>query len=154
MNSVARLAASLAWPSKRERQAEQAARRADFSMTPVVVENKLLPSWRRHLLLPFGKAATKLLASLRSDSAFPRAPQMSTKRIIDLSDFVRDDRRNWRAHELLSPGALQDFQTLTDDAFQSMRRKYFRPADLIAEMRLRKRLRTKLRLKSRRAQDN
>lgn len=69
---------------------------------------------------------------------------MNTKGTIDLSDFVRDDRRNWRADELLSPGALLDFQKLCDDAFQLMRGKYFRPADLIAEMRLRKRLRIKI----------
>ena len=69
---------------------------------------------------------------------------MNTKGTIDLSDFVRDDRRNWRADELLSPGALLDFQKLCDDAFQSMRGKYFRAADLIAEMRLRKRLRIKM----------
>jgi hypothetical protein len=37
-----------------------------------------------------------------------------------------------------------DFQKLCDDAFQLMRGKYFRPADLIAEMRLRKRLRIKM----------
>jgi hypothetical protein len=43
-------------------------------------------------------------------------------------------------------GALLDFQQLCDDAFQSMRGKYFRPADLIAEMRLRKRLRIKMRM--------
>jgi hypothetical protein len=76
---------------------------------------------------------------------------MNTKGIIDLSDFVRDDRRNWRADELLSPGALLDFQKLCDDAFQSMRGKYFRAADLIAEMRLRKRLRIRVPRKFQRA---
>jgi hypothetical protein len=76
---------------------------------------------------------------------------MNTKGTIDLSDFVRDDRRNWRADELLSPGALLDFQKLCDDAFQSMRGKYFRAADLIAEMRLRKRLRIRVPRKFQRA---
>jgi hypothetical protein len=79
---------------------------------------------------------------------------MSKKDIVDLREFLRDDRRNWRDEELLAPGALLDFQKLCDDAFQSMRRKYFRPADLIAEMRLRKRLRIRIPRKSRRAQDN
>jgi hypothetical protein len=69
--------------------------------------------------------------------------QMSKKETVDLTEFVRNDRRNWRDDELLAPGALLDFQKLCDDAFQSMRGKYFRPADLIAEMRLRKRLRIK-----------
>jgi hypothetical protein len=69
---------------------------------------------------------------------------MSKKEIIDPRELVRNDRRNWRDEELLAPGALLDFQKLCDDAFQSMRREYFRPADLIAEMRLRKRLRIKM----------
>jgi hypothetical protein len=69
---------------------------------------------------------------------------MTKKHIIDLTDFVRDDRRNWRDDKLLAPGALLDFQKLCDDAFQSMRGKYFRPTDLIAEMKLRKGLRMKI----------
>src|SRR6476661_5945817 len=40
------------------------------------------------------------LHTMRSDSAFTGAPHMNTKGTIDLSDFVRDDRRNWRADEL------------------------------------------------------
>jgi hypothetical protein len=60
---------------------------------------------------------------------------MSKKEILDPSELVRSDRRSWRDDELLASGALLDFQKLCDDAFQSMRRKYFRPADLIAEMR-------------------
>jgi hypothetical protein len=54
------------------------------------------------------------------------------------------DRRNWRDDKLLAPSALLDFQKLCDDAFQSMRGKYFHPTDLIAEMKLRKRLRMKI----------
>ena len=69
---------------------------------------------------------------------------MSKKEILDPSELVRSDRRSWRDDELLASGALLDFQKLCDDAFQSMRRKYFRPADLIAEMRLRKRRRIKM----------
>jgi hypothetical protein len=70
---------------------------------------------------------------------------MSKKETVVLTEFVRDNRRNWRDDELLAPGALLDFEKLCDDAFQSMRGKYFRPADLIAEMRLRKRLRIRIR---------
>lgn len=73
---------------------------------------------------------------------------MSKKRIIDIANLIRDDRSNWREDELLAPGALLDFQKLCDDAFQSMREKYFRPADLMAEMKLRKRLRIKIARKS------
>jgi hypothetical protein len=42
---------------------------------------------------------------------------MSKKEPVDLTEFVRDDRRNWRDDELLAPGALLDFQKLCDDAF-------------------------------------
>jgi hypothetical protein len=108
------------------------------------VENEPLLFGGSIFRLPFGTAARKLLALLRSDSAFTGTPQMNAKGTIDLSEFVRDDRRSWLADELLSPGALLDFQNLCDDAFQLMRGKYFRPADLIAEMRLRKRLRIKM----------
>ena len=69
---------------------------------------------------------------------------MTKKEILDPSELVRNDRRSWRDDELLASGALLDFQKLCDDAFQSMRGKYFRPADLIAEMRLRKRRRIKM----------
>ena len=69
---------------------------------------------------------------------------MTKKEIFDPNELVRNDRRSWREDELLASGALVDFQKLCDDAFQSMRRKYFRPADLIAEVRLRKRLRIKM----------
>jgi hypothetical protein len=79
---------------------------------------------------------------------------MTKKEILDPSELVRNDRRSWRDDKLLASGALLDFQKLCDDAFQSMRGKYFRPADLIAEMRLRKRLRIRIPRKFRRAQDN
>jgi hypothetical protein len=80
---------------------------------------------------------------------------MGKKDIVDPSEFVRNDRRNWRDDELLAPGALLDFQSLADDAFQSLRGKYFRPADLIAEMRLRKRLQSRIpRKPARRADDD
>jgi hypothetical protein len=69
---------------------------------------------------------------------------MSKKEILDPSELVRSDRRSWRDDELLASGALLDFQKLCDDAFQSMRGEYFRPADLIAEMRLRKLRRIKM----------
>jgi hypothetical protein len=79
---------------------------------------------------------------------------MGKKEILDPGEFVRNDRRHWRDDELLAPGALLDFQSLTDDAFQSLRGKYFRPADLIAEMRLRKRLRARLPRKPARSADD
>jgi hypothetical protein len=69
---------------------------------------------------------------------------MTKKEILDPSELVRNDRRSWRDDELLASSALLDFQKLCDDAFQSMRGKYFRPADLIAEMRLRRRRRIKM----------
>ena len=79
---------------------------------------------------------------------------MTKKEILDPSELVGNDRRNWPEDELLASGALVDFQKLCDDAFQSMRGKYFRPADLIAEMRLRKRRRIRMPVprKSNRAQ--
>ncbi len=79
---------------------------------------------------------------------------MGEKDFLDHSEFVRNDRRSWRDDKLLAPGALLDFQLLTDDAFQSLRGKYFRPADLIAEMRLRKRLQIRMPRKLARGQDD
>jgi hypothetical protein len=48
------------------------------------------------------------------------------------------ERRNWGDNHLIAPNALRDFQKLSDEAFLSLRRKYFSPADLVAKMRLRR----------------
>ena len=48
--------------------------------------------------------------------------------------LVRAERRRWQENLLLSPGALSDFQKLSGEAFRSMRGKYYRPTDLIADI--------------------
>ena len=47
--------------------------------------------------------------------------------------LVREERQRWSDRRLLTPGALRDFQTLSDEAFRSLKGKYYRPADLIAD---------------------
>jgi hypothetical protein len=69
---------------------------------------------------------------------------MSKKESINLAKLVRDERQKWQDDHLLAPGAFRDFQKLCDEAFHSLRGKYYRPADLVAEMRLRRRLRIKV----------
>jgi hypothetical protein len=69
---------------------------------------------------------------------------MSKKESINLAKLVRDERQKWQDGHLLAPGAFRDFQKLCDEAFHSLRGKYYRPADLVAEMRLRRRLRIKV----------
>jgi hypothetical protein len=69
---------------------------------------------------------------------------MSKKESINLGKLVRDERQKWQDGHLLAPGAFRDFQKLCDEAFHSLRGKYYRPADLVAEMRLRRRLRIKV----------
>ena len=69
---------------------------------------------------------------------------MSKKESINLGKLVRDERQKWQDGHLLAPGAIRDFQKLCDEAFHSLRGKYYRPADLVAEMRLRCRLRIKV----------
>ena len=63
---------------------------------------------------------------------------MSKKESINLAKLVRDERQKWQDDHLLAPGAFRDFQKLCDEAFHSLRGKYYRPADLVAEMRLRR----------------
>jgi hypothetical protein len=53
---------------------------------------------------------------------------------LDSMNLVRAERRAWQENHLLAKGALNDFQKLADEAFRSMKAKYYRPADLIAEM--------------------
>ena len=69
---------------------------------------------------------------------------MSKKESINLAKLVRDERQKWQDGHLLAPGAFRDFQKLCDEAFHSLRGKYYRPADLVAEMRLGRRLRIKV----------
>ena len=95
----------------------------------------------------------RLLAPLRSEHAINCEHfRMSKKETINLAKLVRDERQKWQDDHLLAPGAFRDFQKLCDEAFHSLRDKYFRPADLVAEMRLRRRLRIKVPRKTRHAQ--
>jgi len=105
-----------------------------------IVENEDFATYRQSLPVAFFQSDEKAAYEGASDSTnhHDGYRQMSKKQFVDSTDFVRGDRRGWRDDALLAPGALLDFQQLCDDAFQSLRRKYFRPADLIAEMRLRK----------------
>jgi hypothetical protein len=70
--------------------------------------------------------------------------RMSKKESINLAKLVRDERQKWQDGHLLAPGAFRDLQKLSDEAFHSLRGKYYRPADLVAEMRLRRRLGVKV----------
>jgi hypothetical protein len=57
---------------------------------------------------------------------------------FDSVNLVRAERRRWQENRLLAKGALNDFQKLSDEAFRSMKGKYYRPADLIADMQSRR----------------
>ena len=70
---------------------------------------------------------------------------MPEEDVLESAKLVQAERSSWQENHLLAPGALSDFQKLSDEAFLSMRRKYYRPADLIAEMRSRRNSRTKAR---------
>ena len=95
----------------------------------------------------------RLLAPLRSEHSINCEHfRMSKKESINLAKLVRDERRKWHDGHLLAPGAFRDFQKLCDEAFHSLRGKYYRPADLVAEMRLRRRLRIKVPRKTGHAQ--
>ena len=85
----------------------------------------------------------RLLAPLRSEHSINCEHfGMSKKKSINLGKMVRDDeRQKWQDGHLLAPGAIRHLQKLCDEAFHSLRGKYYRPADLVAEMRLRRRLR-------------
>jgi len=54
--------------------------------------------------------------------------------VVDAAKFVRAERRRWQGNHLLAQGSLNDFQKLSEEAFRSMRGKYYRPVDLIADM--------------------
>jgi hypothetical protein len=70
---------------------------------------------------------------------------MRRKDVADFAKLVQAERRSWRDNHLLGGGALQDFQKLSDEAFRSMRAKYCRPVDLIADMESRRSFKMKLR---------
>ena len=77
----------------------------------------------------------RFLAPLRSEHSINCEHfRMSKKETINLAKLVRDERQKWQDDHLLAPGAFRDFQKLCDEAFHSMRDKYFRPADLVADM--------------------
>ena len=93
------------------------------------------------------------LAPLRSEHSINCEHfRMSKKEAINLGKLVRDERQKWQDDNLLASGAFRDFQKLCDEAFHSLRGKYYRPADLVAEMRLRRRLRIKVPRKTGHAQ--
>ena len=95
----------------------------------------------------------RLLAPLRSEHSIKCEHfRMSKKESINLGKLVRDERQKWKDDNLLVPGAFRDFQKLCDEAFHSLRGKYYRPADLVAEMRLGRRLRIKVPRKTGHAQ--
>ena len=58
--------------------------------------------------------------------------RMSKKESINLGKLVRNERQKWQDDNLLASGAFRDFQKLCDEAFHSLRGKYYRPADLVA----------------------
>jgi hypothetical protein len=70
---------------------------------------------------------------------------MRRNNALDSANLVRAERRRWQENHLLAEGALNDFQKLSDEAFRSMKAKYYRPADLFADMQSRRlfRLQTK-----------
>jgi hypothetical protein len=70
---------------------------------------------------------------------------MRPKDEADFAKLVRAERRKWQGSHLLAPGALRDFQKLSDEAFRLMTGKYYRPVDLIADMGSRRLFKLKLR---------
>lgn len=72
-----------------------------------------------------------------------RAFLVRRNNVLDSVKFVRAERRRWQDNHLLARGALDDFQKLSDEAFRSMKGRYYRPADLIADMQSRRFFRLK-----------
>jgi len=52
-----------------------------------------------------------------------RSP-MLRKEVCEYAKLVQAERRRWQDNHLLAPGALRDFQKLSDEAFLSMKGKY------------------------------
>lgn len=48
--------------------------------------------------------------------------------------FIRLERRAWAENHLLATNASVEFQKFTDESFRKLRREYFSPADVVAEM--------------------
>ena len=67
--------------------------------------------------------------------------------VLDALKIVKPEDKvpAWPELSYLAPDALNDFQKLSDEAFRSMTDKYYRPADLIADMRSRRFLKLKAR---------
>ena len=63
---------------------------------------------------------------------------MRRNNALDSVNLVRAERRRWQENHLLADGALNDFQKLSDEAFRSMKGKYYRPVDFIADMQSRR----------------
>jgi hypothetical protein len=53
---------------------------------------------------------------------------------LETAKLVAGERAQWRDQKRLRSGSLNDFQKLADETFLELRRKYFSPADLIAEL--------------------
>ena len=62
---------------------------------------------------------------------------MSKKETLNLAKLVTSVKNDKMDH-LRASRAIRDFQKLSEEAFHSLRGKYYRPADLVAEMRLRR----------------
>jgi len=56
---------------------------------------------------------------------------MSKKETLNLAKLVTSVKNDKMDH-LLASRAIRDFQKLSEEAFHSLRGKYYRPADLVA----------------------
>jgi len=59
---------------------------------------------------------------------------MKAKRARSSLGFVRLERRAWAENHLLATNASAQFQRFADETFRKLRRGYFSPADVVAEM--------------------
>ena len=59
---------------------------------------------------------------------------MKSKPPFNIEALITRERQRWQRDRLLAPNALRDFVQLTAEAFGDLRRKYYSPADLVAEM--------------------
>jgi hypothetical protein len=59
---------------------------------------------------------------------------MKAKRALSGLGFARLERRDWAENHLLATNASAQFQKFADETFRKLRRRYFSPADLLAEM--------------------
>jgi hypothetical protein len=62
---------------------------------------------------------------------------------FDGTKFAALERAGWRDSGLLTRGSLTDFQKLADDVFLDLKRRYYRPADLVVELKQQVQLNTR-----------